>query len=99
MDNQLHAVCTACNAVNRIPAQRDRNEINCGKCHRPLFGGDPPSVNRAGLSAQLTKSPTTPHSRPTLFVWGERNFNALIADSEQMYQAPKLLGVDTQLVI
>ena len=40
-----------------------------------------------------------PHPRPTLFVWGERNFNALIADSVQMYQAPKLLGVDTQLVI
>ena len=56
MDSQLHAVCTQCNAVNRIPAQRDGKEINCGKCHQPLFGGEPPSVNHAGFSAQLTRS-------------------------------------------
>ena len=56
MGGQLHAVCTACNAVNRIPAQRDGKEINCGKCHQPLFGREPPSVNHAGFSAQLTKS-------------------------------------------
>lgn len=30
---------------------------------------------------------------------GERDFNVSIAGSEQMYQALKLLGVDTQLVI
>jgi dipeptidyl aminopeptidase/acylaminoacyl peptidase len=36
---------------------------------------------------------------PTLFMGGEKDFNVPIAGSEQMYQALKVLGVDTQLVI
>ncbi len=36
---------------------------------------------------------------PTLFLCGERDFNVPIAGSEQMYQALKSLGVDTQLII
>jgi thioredoxin 2 len=56
MENQVHAVCASCNAVNRIPAQRDGKEINCGKCHRPLFGMAPPSVNQLAFNAQITKS-------------------------------------------
>ena len=36
---------------------------------------------------------------PTLFLGGERDFNVPIQGSEQMYQALKTLGVETQLVI
>ncbi|HEY8876818.1 MAG TPA: S9 family peptidase [Roseateles sp.] len=36
---------------------------------------------------------------PTLFLGGEKDFNVPIAGSEQMYQALKMLGVPTQLVI
>jgi dipeptidyl aminopeptidase/acylaminoacyl peptidase len=36
---------------------------------------------------------------PTLFMGGEKDFNVPIAGGEQMYQALKSLGVDTQLVI
>ncbi len=36
---------------------------------------------------------------PTLFIGGEKDFNVPIAGSEQMYQALKSQGVDTQLVI
>lgn len=36
---------------------------------------------------------------PTLFVGGEKDFNVPIAGSEQMYQALKSQGIDTQLVI
>lgn len=36
---------------------------------------------------------------PTLFMGGERDFNVPIAGSEQMYQALKSQGKDTQLVI
>ncbi|MEZ5292981.1 MAG: S9 family peptidase [Vicinamibacterales bacterium] len=36
---------------------------------------------------------------PTLFLGGEKDFNVPIAGVEQMYQALKSLGVDTQLVI
>jgi thioredoxin 2 len=56
MEKTLHAVCASCNAVNRVPANRDGKEINCGKCHLPLFGAAPLSVNQAAFSAQVTKS-------------------------------------------
>ena len=36
---------------------------------------------------------------PTLFMGGERDFNVPITGSEQMYQALRSLGLDTQLVI
>jgi dipeptidyl aminopeptidase/acylaminoacyl peptidase len=36
---------------------------------------------------------------PTLYMGGEKDFNVPIIGSEQMYQALKSLGVDTQLVI
>jgi dipeptidyl aminopeptidase/acylaminoacyl peptidase len=36
---------------------------------------------------------------PTLFMCGERDFNVPLAGSEQMYQALRSLGVETQLVI
>jgi dipeptidyl aminopeptidase/acylaminoacyl peptidase len=36
---------------------------------------------------------------PTLFMGGENDFNVPITGSEQMYQALRSLGVDTQLVI
>lgn len=56
MQSKVHAVCASCNAVNRIPAQRDGKEIHCGKCHLALFGLAPPSVNEAAFVAQITKS-------------------------------------------
>jgi dipeptidyl aminopeptidase/acylaminoacyl peptidase len=36
---------------------------------------------------------------PTLFLGGEKDFNVPIVGGEQMYQALKSLGIDTQLVI
>ena len=36
---------------------------------------------------------------PTLFLCGERDFNVPLLNSEQMYQALRSLGVETQLVI
>src|SRR5262245_62438151 len=36
---------------------------------------------------------------PTLFLGGERDFNVPVQGSQQMYQALRSLGVDTQLII
>jgi dipeptidyl aminopeptidase/acylaminoacyl peptidase len=36
---------------------------------------------------------------PTLFLGGEKDFNVPIVGGEQMYQALRSLGVDTELVI
>ena len=36
---------------------------------------------------------------PTLFMGGDKDFNVPISGSEQMYQALRSLGVDSQLVV
>ncbi len=36
---------------------------------------------------------------PTLFLCGDRDFNVPLLNSEQMYQALRSLGIDTQLII
>ncbi|MEJ0036527.1 MAG: S9 family peptidase [Gammaproteobacteria bacterium] len=36
---------------------------------------------------------------PTLFMCGEKDFNVPLLNSEQMYQAVRSIGVDTQLII
>lgn len=56
MRSQLHAVCTSCHTINRIPAQRNGKEMNCGKCHLPLFGLAPPSVDQAAFVTHLAKN-------------------------------------------
>ena len=56
MTNTLHAVCVSCQAVNRIPVQREGKEIECGSCHRPLFGQAPASVNEAVFKTQIAKN-------------------------------------------
>jgi thioredoxin 2 len=56
MENQVHAVCASCNAVNRIPDQRKGKEINCGKCHLPLFGAAPLSLDQTAFSTQISRS-------------------------------------------
>ncbi|OGD38964.1 MAG: peptidase S9 [Candidatus Aminicenantes bacterium RBG_19FT_COMBO_58_17] len=49
-------------------------------------------VSAAFLSADRIKT-------PTLFMCGEKDFNVPIAGSEQMYEALKSRGIDTQLVV
>ena len=36
---------------------------------------------------------------PTLFLGGERDFNVPVQGGQQMYQALRSLGIDTQLII
>jgi len=56
MSETIHAVCTECNATNRIPLHHANQELNCGQCHKPLFGTAPASLDAKGLQAQLSKS-------------------------------------------
>ena len=34
-------VCPACDATNRLPGGKPALEAKCGKCHAPLFSGEP----------------------------------------------------------
>lgn len=56
MSDALHIVCPHCEAVNRVPAVRLGADPTCGKCHRPLFGGQPVPVNEAGFQKHLARN-------------------------------------------
>jgi thioredoxin 2 len=56
MSETVHVVCVECNTTNRIPVLHDDKEMNCGRCHQPLFGAAPKSLDANGLQAQITKS-------------------------------------------
>lgn len=62
----------------------------------------PPWNPQAWLTYQKLSYPFLHADRiktPTLFLCGEKDFNVPVSGSEQMYQALRSLGVETQLVI
>jgi len=62
-----------------------------------------PPWTKAGWDAYVKISYPFLHAdrikTPTLFMGGERDFNVPIQGSQQMYQALRSLGIDTQLII
>ncbi len=53
MSEPLHLVCPKCNATNRIPAARLTEAPKCGKCHMPLFAGQPQAVTAASFRKHI----------------------------------------------
>lgn len=56
MANVLNLVCPACNATNRIPADRLRDTPKCGKCHSPLFDGHPVELTGENFTKTITRN-------------------------------------------
>ena len=56
MSNPLHIVCPACNAVNRIPADKLNAAPRCGKCHQALFGGQPLELTAANFQQHIKRN-------------------------------------------
>ncbi|BAZ94035.1 thiol reductase thioredoxin [Thiohalobacter sp. COW1] len=56
MPEALHLVCPHCQSVNRIPSMRLGEGPKCGKCHRPLFTGEPVDLTQAGFQKQFERS-------------------------------------------
>ena len=56
MSSSLHVVCTHCHAVNRLPDDRLGDAGTCGKCHTPLFNGQPIELDEAGFDKHLHRS-------------------------------------------
>ncbi len=58
MTETIHIVCPHCDAVNRAPRAKlgagDRGK--CGKCGKPLFEGQPLSLDAARFERHLNKS-------------------------------------------
>jgi thioredoxin 2 len=51
-----HVVCPWCDSVNRLPAAKDARSARCGKCHKPLFTGQPLPANTTGFLKQIERN-------------------------------------------
>lgn len=49
-------VCTECDAVNRLPAERDAKSAKCGKCGALLFQGKPVALDAARFRKHVARS-------------------------------------------
>jgi thioredoxin 2 len=47
------AVCVECNAVNRLPANRQASQAKCGQCGLRLFAGKPADVGARALELHV----------------------------------------------
>ena len=45
--------CQKCNATNRLPTERLKDQPKCGKCKSPVFNGKPIDLNTANVAAVL----------------------------------------------
>jgi len=56
MSDVMHIVCPHCQAVNRIPVGRLDEGPGCGKCHRPLFTGQPLELDGNAFQRHLQRN-------------------------------------------
>ena len=56
MSDAIHVVCPACAGINRLPADRLAHHPKCGKCRRPLFQGEPLSLDEAGFTRHAQRA-------------------------------------------
>ena len=56
MSGPLQIVCPHCQAVNRVPSERLGAAPNCGRCHQPLFTGQPFGADAAAFDRHVTRN-------------------------------------------
>ncbi|NKN33076.1 thioredoxin TrxC [Marichromatium bheemlicum] len=56
MSDSIHVVCPACDAVNRLAPTRLGAGGRCGRCHAPLFAGEPVALDEARFAHHLARS-------------------------------------------
>jgi thioredoxin 2 len=56
MSESLHVVCPHCNAVNRLPESRLRENPSCGQCKQALFIGEPLNLTPTNFDRQLSRN-------------------------------------------
>ncbi|WP_350560156.1 thioredoxin TrxC [Psychrobacter sp. CAL346-MNA-CIBAN-0220] len=55
-EQDLHIVCTNCQATNRVPAERLSATPNCGKCGQPLLTGSPHELTAQTINKIIQKN-------------------------------------------
>lgn len=56
MAKDLHIVCPACLAVNRVPDDRLTSQPQCGACKQSLFRAQPAELNSTAFDKHLARS-------------------------------------------
>jgi thioredoxin 2 len=57
MSDSLHIVCPHCDTVNRVPADKLKDQPTCGKCAQALFTGHPVELdNSARFIKHITRN-------------------------------------------
>jgi thioredoxin 2 len=56
LTDPIQVVCVHCDAVNRLPADRDARAGKCGRCGKPLFEGRPAALSTERFRRHVAKS-------------------------------------------
>lgn len=56
MTGSLHIVCPRCDAINRVPATKLREQPTCGKCKQFLFDAQPVELNGNNFSLHISRN-------------------------------------------
>jgi len=54
--SNLHIVCPHCDSTNRLPEEKIPASPTCGKCHQPLFVGQPVDLTLNNFKQHILKS-------------------------------------------
>ena len=49
-------VCPSCATINRIPPDKPAAAAKCGKCHQPLFSGEPIELDSANFTRHVERN-------------------------------------------
>lgn len=52
----MHVVCSECQSVNRLPADKLDLAPTCGKCRKKIFSGRPLALTAANFQRYITKN-------------------------------------------
>jgi len=55
MTDSRQVVCPECDAINRVPTDRDARRARCGRCKRPLFDRRPAPLDERSFLMQLER--------------------------------------------
>jgi len=51
----LHVVCPRCHAINRVRDEDLARAPDCGRCHQPLFTGEPVALDEAAFDRHASR--------------------------------------------